>query len=645
MRKQKGLRNILSKQVLDMGFLDNVSDSICVKDKNGRFLFVNKAYSQSVGIESSQLVGQTDRDIFPKRRAEGIIRDDLRAMEAGTPLIDQIEKVVCPDGFVQRLSTTRIPRHDSKRRSDGLIVIMRDVTKNADSANLSPREILPLGNQNAAESDENYRTEFISAISHELRTPLSIIKQLLMLMYDETLGPVSDKQREVLVKMRHNVERLREMIDKLLDATRIGSKQFKLRYSLVNLKGLLVDSRNYFDYLARERQIDLSYQMPDEDIDIFIDPERVHQIISNLVNNAINYSGANGRVRVEVAVLETKVRVGVVDTGIGISESDLPKVFDKFTQVARRRDVEKKGIGLGLSITKDLVERHGGEIWVESKLGVGSKFYFTLPRFYTAELITEDIKKRINEFLSQRIPVQLINLLIVNYEQVQKKITVPPGQMAKDLEGIIRSTFTGFLKSEKDVQSVFISDVSKGKYSLISPHLTEKDTTDFCQQLSEKIKIYFVENRIENMFVALGVLSYPEGAYAPKGRQVSSNLNIREIYIGAEMRRHKRIKYETTLEVFFPRKGKELCQTVDLSEGGICFVSRRLFKTDTPVNIKFRLLKKRKYIQTKGRVAWISKINREEMDITDKYQVGIEFAGLKKEDKAALLSELKLYYE
>ncbi len=629
-----------------MGFLDSISDSICVKDKKGRFVFVNKAYSQSVGLESPQIIGQTDHDIFPKQRADGIIRDDRRALELGTPVVDKIEKVTCPDGFVYCHSVTRIPRRDGKGRVKGLIAIRRNVTKNAAPASLlAPGGVLPLGNPNETESDETHRTEFISAISHELRTPLSIIKQLLMLIYDETLGPVSDKQREVLVKMRHNVERLREMIDKLLDATRIGSKQFKLRYSLVNLKGLLIDSRNYFDYLAKERKIDLSYQMPDKDIDIFIDPERVNQIISNLVNNAINYSGENGRVRVEVAVLETKVRVGVVDTGVGISESDLPKVFDKFTQVARRTDVEKKGIGLGLSITKDLVERHGGEIWVESQLGVGSKFYFTLPRFYTAELITEDIKKRINEFLSQRIPVQLINLLIVNYEQVQKKVMIPQGQMAQDLEGIIHTTFKNFLKLGKDTQPVFISDIAKGRYSLISPHLTEKDVADFCQRLSEKIKAYFIDHKIENMFVALGVLSYPEGAYIPKGRQSVSNLNIREIYIGSEMRRHKRIRYETTLEVFFPRKGKEVCQTVDLSEGGICFVSRRLFKIDTAVRINFLLTKKKEYIQAKGRVAWISKVKRVEGDITDKYQVGVEFAELKKDDKAVLLGELRLYYE
>lgn len=499
-----------------------------------------------------------------------------------------------------------------------------------------------------AQDPDRTRSDFFSAVSHELRTPLSIIKQLLMLIYDETAGPVNDQQREILVKMRHNTERLQEMIDKLLEVSRLENKKFQLRYSLVNFNELLDESKSYFEELAAKKNISLKYRLTKKEIYIFIDPERIHQVISNLIHNAVKFTEPGGHIRVEAAVLSEKIHVGVMDTGIGIADKDLSKIFDKFMQVSHRKDIEKKGVGLGLSIARELVKRHGGEIWAESRLGVGSQFHFTLPRFYTANLLTDAVKDRINEFLRQRVPVHLINLLIVNYERFQKRMAVGPGEISGEMKGIIGGSFDEFFSPENGQRQILISDARKGQYSIIFPEATHKKVVDFCDALTDRIKTYFVKHKIEDVFIAIGVRAYPASSRAPRRASEESsaaNLNIKEIYIGAEMRRHKRIQYITSLEITSPAKAIELCQTFDLSLDGLYFISRRLFEENARVHVRFHLLKKKKAIEARGRVAWVQRMERCEGEPADTYKVGLEFVDLKENDRKLLSKEVKLYYE
>ncbi|MBI5416121.1 MAG: PilZ domain-containing protein [Candidatus Omnitrophica bacterium] len=487
-------------------------------------------------------------------------------------------------------------------------------------------------------------TEFMSVFSHELRTPLAILKQLVMLLYDETLGPVSDRQKEALVKMRHNVDRVKESIDKLLDIARIERKGFELHYALVNLNQLLLETKDYFTQQADEKKITISYHLPHEDVSVFVDAQRIQQVVSNLAGNAVKFTESGGRIRVELAILEDKVRVGIVDTGLGIAEADLPKVFEKFIQVTRRQDLEQKGVGLGLAIAKELVERHGGEIWVESQPGVGSRFYFTLPLFYTAHLLSDRIKKSINKLLAQKETVHLINLLIVNYEQFKRRVTAHPQKIAENLKTIIDGAFREFFRDGDKKRHVFITDTREGRYSLIFHGATGERIEEFCALLSEKIKSYFVAKKIENVFIALGIVAYPEGE-AARTVALSSNLKIKEIYIGAEMRQHKRILYKTGLQIIVDGNVRELSQTADLSRGGICFISHNPWEVDTKIRARFHLLKKKAAIETGGRIAWVARAGSCSQDPAPRYRIGLEFVGLCEKDRQLLEKELKLYYE
>lgn len=489
------------------------------------------------------------------------------------------------------------------------------------------------------------RTEFVSAVSHELRTPLAVINQLLLLIYDETAGPINDKQREILVKVRHNIDRQTNIINKMLDISRLERKELMLRYSLVNINDLLKDSKEFFQELAAEKNIKLDYSLPESDVSLFIDAERIVQIITNLINNAIKFTEENGQIRVEVKVLEDKVRVGVVDTGIGIAEADLPRVFDKFVQVSASDAARKQGIGLGLTIVKELVEKHGGEIWIESKIGQGSKFYFTLPRFYTANILGERMKDKINRLLKDHDSIHLINLLIVNWEVFKKRVDLGPDKLFKALEEIAGRAYGELFPARKGEEKVIITDMLNGKYSIIFPQVTDKKITTFCELLKDKIKDYFIKNEIENVFIALGILSYSAEHQAGRGRENVSNLEIKEIYIGAEMRRSKRIDYKTGIEVIVSEEERQRSETVDLSKHGVCFISHNPLKMDTEIRVRIELLKKKKSIEAKGRVAWVAKLGRKPGDISDKYKTGLQFVDISEEDNNILASELRLYYE
>lgn len=627
-------------------FINHIPDVVYFKDTKGRLIMVNQSHAKGLGLKPEEVAGKTDFDIFPKKRAERMHKDDLWVMKNGKPLIDKIERATRPDGVDNYVSTTKIPHFDSKGKVIGIIGITRDITHRMQFEHLKEKRLRIEKKLEALEELNKIKSEFISAVSHELRTPLAVIKQLLTLIFDETAGPLNDKQREILVRARSNTERLKNIIYELLDISRIEGKRLKLNYSLVNLNDLVRESEDFFKKLASEKGVDLSYHLVQEEVNIFIDAERILQVISNLINNAIKFTEENGKIKVEVGILDDKARVGVIDTGIGIAKSDLPKLFGKFVQVSRLPGAEKKGIGLGLSISKELVERHGGEIWVESELGVGSRFYFTLPLSYTAKILEKSIRDKITHLLKEGISAYLINFLIVNYSEFQKRITVEAHKLFEDFEEIINTTGREIFGPDKEKSAIVFADIQKGKCSVIFAKATEKRVTRFCELVKDRAKDYLTKNKIEEVFFALGVTSYSSKMrskfFPNQGRE---SLKIKEIYIGAEMRRNKRINYKTDIEVTFPDKSIGSFQSIDISEGGICYASNKLLNTDTKVQIKFMLLRKKASISTAARVCWIKEVDPLSQEKTNRYKIGLEFIGLKSQDKGILIEELKLYYE
>lgn len=642
-RKNKDL-GLGDKYKLLCYLMSYIPDVIYFKDRKGRLILVNQAHAKGLALKPEEVIGKTDFDLFPRKRAEMMTKDDLYVIKSGKPIIDKIERGTRPDGVDNYVSTTKIPHYDDKGKIIGLMGITRDITQRMQFEHLKEVRIRMEKKLEALAELNKIKSEFISTVSHELRTPLAIIKQLVMLLLNETTGSINDKQREVLVKAADNIARLKNIIDELLDISAIEAGRFKLRYSLVNLNDLLKDSQDFFEKLAREKGIGLTYQLPKEEVNVFLDADRIVQVTSNLISNAIKFTEQNGRVKVEVKILENKIRIGVIDTGIGIAKADMPKLFGKFVQLSRQANLETKGIGLGLSIARELVEKHGGEIWAESELGVGSKFYFTLPLFYTADVLERQIKERIRHLLNKGLSLYLINLSIVNYDEFNKRIHHQASRLFNDLKAIVALTFEKFNWPAKQNLPMVLTDLQRKKCSVILPEVTEKRALAFCELLKNNTKGYFIKNRIEDIFIALGILPYAPRPQTPQAESIFTNLKIKEIYIGSETRRFKRIDYKTEIELILPDNKRELTETVDISEGGVCFISRRQLKTDAQVKIRLELLKNKESIYAKGRVAWLKKMEISSPEAIDKYKIGLEFTALKNRDRKILRRELKLYY-
>jgi signal transduction histidine kinase len=231
---------------------------------------------------------------------------------------------------------------------------------------------------------ERVRRDFVINVSHELRTPLASIQG-----YTETLldGAINDEENNLrfLNIIRQNTERLTRLTADLLTLSRIESKTQRFQFAAYRLQPLLEDCAGAMLPIADKRNILIDLKPVDEEAEVFCDSEAVHQILSNLLDNAIKYTPEDGTVTVSAArVPATGARgamyeISVADTGLGIPEEELPRLFERFYRVDKARSREMGGTGLGLAIVKHLTRAQGGEVYVRSALNAGSTFSFTLP--------------------------------------------------------------------------------------------------------------------------------------------------------------------------------------------------------------------------------------------------------------------------
>jgi signal transduction histidine kinase len=226
------------------------------------------------------------------------------------------------------------------------------------------------------------REEFLALTTHDLRSPLTVISGVISFFTSGRLGELSPEQKNMVGMMERNTQNLIELVNDLLDAAKLESGSLQLELSDVDLHVLVHEICEPFVQLAREKgvtltQLDASAGSP---CILRADRAKLRRIIVNLLSNALKFTTKGGRVSVRVeAAGDGYVRIAVADTGVGIAADDLPFLFDKYEQARHRATRGEKGTGLGLYITRQLVELHGGKIRVESEVGRGSTFSFTLP--------------------------------------------------------------------------------------------------------------------------------------------------------------------------------------------------------------------------------------------------------------------------
>ena len=345
-RRLDRLRREASAIVTSMG------DAILVTDSEWRILWGNPALEKLSGWRSEEVRGRTAHDVYRAydERGEQVV---LKSEAPNSPRASKGSLTLeSRDGNRVPIQTTTAPILDEKGTRLGYVVVGRDVSRE--------REIDAL------------KSTLVSTVSHELRTPLTMIQGFSELLLSRELD--EERSRKAATEINVSAERLSRLIDDLLSVSRIESGRMKLDLSSLDLRTMVEEVVRPFS--AREGS---RFQIEVDDLKVRADKDRMMQILTNLVSNAVKYSEADSSVVITAHASGASAEIAVIDRGIGMSEAEMESAFEMFSRVDRPEVREAGGTGLGLYITRSLVEAHGGQIWIESQAKGGTRFAFTLP--------------------------------------------------------------------------------------------------------------------------------------------------------------------------------------------------------------------------------------------------------------------------
>ena len=276
------------------------------------------------------------------------------------------------------------------RQNRDLVRILAELEEKRDELERVNRE-LGETNHELAEANAKLRElsemkeEFLALTTHDLRSPLTVISGVINFFTSGRLGELTAEQKNMVSMMERNTQNLIELVNDLLDASKLESGTLKLDLSPLDLRDLTDELREAMQPLARDKEITLEERLPEDLPQLSADRNKLRRVLVNLVSNAIKFTPRGGRVELRAEAQDGLVRVSVTDTGVGIPPEDLERLFDKYEQARSRATRSEKGTGLGLYITRQIVELHGGQINVQSEVGRGSTFSFTVPTAATSD--------------------------------------------------------------------------------------------------------------------------------------------------------------------------------------------------------------------------------------------------------------------
>lgn len=310
---------------------------------------------------------------------------------------------------------------------------------------------------------EIMKNEFISSVSHELRTPLTIIRESLSILSDGLLGELNKDQLDLVNPCLEDVDRLARIINNLLDISRIEGQKITLERDIVDIVKLAQSVKSSFGNRAATKNIKLVVTSEQESLNLYIDRDRIIQVFMNLLGNAMKFT-EKGKIEIIITKKVNDVECCIADTGRGIEEKDIGTLFDRFHQVGKIMRAGEKGSGLGLSISKGIVELHNGRIWVESEINNGTKFYFTLPQYSADKIIINNIENAIEDATDKHVKLSLLLIKLNNYSKIESKFGVDKANKVNRLIlQIIQSTLVpgefSFMKGKDEV--MLFSDITK----------------------------------------------------------------------------------------------------------------------------------------------------------------------------------------
>ena len=357
--RKSSLGDLLQAHLSMQAAIDSLPDPVVIFNVDGNLQNVNLAAETLLGV-----------------RTDSGSKESLKNVEASTrAVLERIRSHVLsgkgtfvPRGFEDAVQLTTLlgdryflprgaPVYETRGVIVGATVILQDVTR--------------------LRRFEELKSDLVATVAHEFRTPLTSLRMAVHLCTEQVAGPLTDKQAELLHGAREDCDRLQGMVDDLLDMSRIESGRVEIFPLPIDAASLMTAAVDEFKAEAEAKGVNLNAQVVTPEVSVLADRERIGHVFSNLIGNAVRYTPKGGRIMLEAHAANGTVRFTVADTGTGIPKEYQDRIFERFFQVP---EAKPKGTGLGLYIAKEIVRAHDGEIGVESKPGVGSTFWFTLPR-------------------------------------------------------------------------------------------------------------------------------------------------------------------------------------------------------------------------------------------------------------------------
>ena len=373
--RRQSQEELIKERLLLSTVIDNLPATVYVKDLKLRKILANKADLELIGKSEDQVIGKTDHDVFPPELANAFTADDREVIETGEPVLNREEKFIGPDGKEVWLLTSKNPFKDHTGKIVGLVGIGRDITERIQNA----RELQKAKEE--AEQANKAKSEFLANMSHEIRTPMNAILGFSEALYQQINTPAHKK---MLQSVLSSGKLLLTLLNDILDLSKIEAGKLDILTRPTDMSHVLDEMKMFFGEKALSKGLHLETSIPPGFPKLLeLDEVRIKQILFNLIGNAVKFTH-EGEVSINIAFIGSgknkgQLRIIVKDTGIGIPYTQHTNIFLPFYQQSGQISRKYGGTGLGLPITKRLVERMHGSIELESTLGKGSVFTVTIP--------------------------------------------------------------------------------------------------------------------------------------------------------------------------------------------------------------------------------------------------------------------------
>ncbi len=358
MYEELNVQQLISEKKKSETIVESIADPIIVTDEFGKLVLMNNAAETVLNIHGNEWQGKLLREVITSQQWVETLEFGIshrREHEHRDQLLTFVRNTVVLY-YRPRYATF----FDKSGQVQGVVTLLQDVTRFKDL--------------------DRMKSEFIATVSHELRTPLTSLGMGIDLLAQQVVGEINSRQKDLLVAAKDDSERLRKLVKELLDLSRMESGKYQMKKELIDFYKLVEDAVRPLRLPFQKKEIELLLSLPEELPMLSGDANYLSWVITNLLNNALRYTEAGGKVVISAQKeKDDSLLVAVKDTGHGIPPEYQDSIFDKFVQVKSSTETTPGSVGLGLAIAREAVEAHGGRMWVQSQVDVGSTFFFTLP--------------------------------------------------------------------------------------------------------------------------------------------------------------------------------------------------------------------------------------------------------------------------